>query len=157
MIQNPTKGSLIGTEQDKLGATVLVSFIDAIGGSPLVPLLMKNFAKLIEDGHGANYVAFGNKNKAVYIEVDNKIVGHIVYYHIPDDSLNTARIILSWVDENYRQRGLYKILHKYFELVLKTAGSKRIASYVAIDNIARLSSCESVGMQKHSYRMEKFL
>lgn len=147
----------IGSEPDSTGAIVTATYMEAIGGSRIVPVLMKNFVKLIEDGHAGKWVTFNNKSKAVYIEIDNKIVGHIVYDHRSDDLFKTAWIILSWVDENYRRRGLYKILHKYFEKVLKETGSTKIASYVSVNNAARLASCESVGMIKHCYRMEKHL
>lgn len=148
---------IVGTAIDSTGVEVTIKYADAIAGTIIVPLLMKNFLKLIEDGQGSNFVTYNNKSKAVYIEIDNKIVGHIVFEYRPDDVLKTSWIILSWVDEQYRRRGLYKILHTAFEKIIKTAGSKRIASFVKMDNLARLHSCESVGMRKNCFRMEKDL
>lgn len=149
--------NIIAVEKDSLGIEVTVRHTHALGNSPVVPFFMKNFATLIEHGFADNFITFGNKSKAVYIEIDNQIAGHIVYDFRPDDVLKTAWIIFSCVEEEYRHRGLYTIMHKHFEETVKQAGSKKIASYVHVSNTVRLASCKAVGMEPHCYRMEKHL
>jgi hypothetical protein len=149
--------NIIAIEKDSTGAEVIVKHIDAMGNSPVIPFFMRNFADLITNGHAENFITFNNKSKAIYIEINNQIAGHIVYDFRLDDVLKTAWIIFSCVEESYRHRGLYKIMHRHFEETIKKAGSQRIASAVHVSNSVRLASCESVGMKAHSYRMEKIL
>jgi ribosomal protein S18 acetylase RimI-like enzyme len=149
--------NIIAVEKDVTGAEVVIKHTNTLGNCPIVPFFMKNFAELIESGFAHNFITFSNKSKAIYIEIDDQIVGHIVYDFRPDDVLKTAWIIFSCVEKGYRQRGLYNIMHRHLEETVKKAGSKKIASYVHISNSARLASCKSVGMEPHCYRMEKEL
>ena len=80
------------------------------------------------------------------------ILGHIVY-----DTEKPERlwITLSAVDEIYRGRGIYTILHKYFEQTAKEKGCKYISSYVHVNNLVRQKSAEKVGMQPRYHLMIK--
>jgi hypothetical protein len=147
----------ISIETDSTGAEVIIKHTDVLGNSPIIPFFMRNFADLISNGHAENFINFSNRSKALYIEIDNQIAGHIVYDFRSEDVLKTAWIIFSCVEEKYRHRGLYKIMHRHFEETIKKSGSQRIASLVHVSNSARLASCKSVGMEAHSYRMEKIL
>lgn len=149
--------NIIGTEHDSTGTIVTVLNTQHIGNTPIVPVLMRNYADLIEQGFSNNHIGFANRSKAIFIEINNKIVGHIVYDIMADDPLKTAWIQLSHVDPAFRQRGLYNIMHKYFEQVITQNGTKRIASYVHVNNEARIASCKSVGMEQKYFRMEKYL
>ncbi len=82
------------------------------------------------------------------------MAGHIVY-DILDDSYKTAWIVFSCVEDGFRRRGLYKMMHRHFEQIVRNAGSKRIASHVHVDNAVRQASCASVGMKPDFLRMEK--
>jgi hypothetical protein len=97
-----------------------------------------------------------NKSKAIYAEVDNQFAGHIVF-DIQEDLTKTAWIVFSCVEEAYRKRGIYTLMHKYFELYLKEIGSKKIASFVHVTNEVRQQSCAAVGMDPVFIRMEKNL
>lgn len=149
--------NIIAIEKDSTGTEITVKHVNTLGNCSVVPFFMRNFAELIEKGFAHNFITFSNKSKAIYIEIDNRIVGHIVYDFRPDDVLKTAWIIFSCVDKDYRHRGLYNIMHRHFEETVKKSGSKKIASYVHVDNSARIASCKSVGMNPHCYRMEKEL
>lgn len=147
----------VGNKVDKQGSNVVVKSATSIQNSPVVPFFMKNFANLIERGWSHQISPPININtKAFYAEIDNKIVGHIVY-NILEDPFKTAWIVFSCVDEEYRGRGIYNILHSYFENFVKNNGSKKIASYVHVENLPRQASCASVGMTPFYYRMEKDL
>lgn len=145
----------VGTKTDKKGSTVTVKSASSIQDTPVLPFFMRNFSALIERGwsHPVS-PPVNNGTKAFYAEIDGKIVGHIVY-NILEDPYKTAWIVFSCVDEEYRGRGIYNIIHDYFEGFVKTSGSKKIASYVHVDNLPRQASCESVGMRPFYYRMEK--
>lgn len=146
----------IKTEKDKTGADVTIKWAQGIGSSPVVPFFLKNYAALIENGHALPYIMWSNKSKAVYAEIDGKVVGHIVY-EIHEDLSKTAWIVFSCVDNDYRQRGLYKLIHTSFESIVRKSGSTKIASSVHINNSIRQISCTSVGMAPTFYRMEKQL
>jgi hypothetical protein len=145
---------LITKEKDKTGVEVSVKLAQQIGGSPVLPFFLRNYADLIDNGHSNPFLFGTNKSKAVYIEVDNEVAGHIVY-DILDDAYKTAWIVFSCVEDGFRRRGLYMIMHRHFEQIVKNAGSKRIASHVHVDNKVRYASCEAVGMKPDFYRMEK--
>jgi ribosomal protein S18 acetylase RimI-like enzyme len=147
---------VIGKEIDKTGAEVTVKLAPTIGNSKIVPFFLKNYAKLIEDGLAHPIITFNNKNKAVYAEINGQVVGHIVY-EVQEDVAKTGWITFSCIDDNFRQRGIYNILHRHFETTVKQAGSKKIASHVHVTNMPRQASCASVGMKPVFYRMEKEL
>jgi RimJ/RimL family protein N-acetyltransferase len=145
---------VLAEAQDKTGKNVSIKHVSQIGYSPVFTFYLKNYAELIEANIG--YPVFRAKNNApaIYAEIDGKVVGHIVYeFH--DDPIRTAWIILSAVDSNFRQRGIYNLMHAQFEKFVKAAGSKRISSHVHVNNLARQASCESCGMKKVWYKMEK--
>ena len=146
----------LSTEKDKTGADVTISLANPIGGTPVVPFFLQNYGKLIEDGHANPFIMGSNKSRAVFASIDNKVVGHIVF-DIQEDVSKTAWIVFSCIDDNYRQRGLYKLIHKHFVTVAKQFGSSKIASHVHITNKTRQASCESVGMKPVFYRMEQDL
>ena len=151
-----TTDIVLGKELDHKDSTVTIKYCAGMGGGPLIPFFLKNFAKLIEDGHYHHNLVGNNRSKAIYAEVDGIVVGHIVFEML-DDVSKTAWITLSAVDEKYRKRGIYTLLHKYFEIQIKSMNAKKIASYVHVNNIVRQHSCVKVGMKPVYYRMEKDL
>jgi len=139
---------------DKTGTSVKIKHTNEIGWTPVLTFYMKSYAELVEMGLGHPVLTANNANSAVYAEIDGKVVGHILY-NILDDQIKTAWIILSAVDKDYRKRGIYNLMHTQFEKFIKANGSKKIASHVHINNRARQASCESAGMKKVWYKMEK--
>jgi ribosomal protein S18 acetylase RimI-like enzyme len=148
--------TVIGTETDKTGATVTVKFSATLGNSPVVPIFLRAYATLIESGHAFNYIAGTNKSKAVYAEIDGRIVAHLVY-DIQDDIPKTTYVVFGGVDDAFKRRGLYTILNKYLEQQGKKAGSKKVVSLVHAENIAMLALGEAVGRKKVFHRLEKEL
>lgn len=149
--------TVLGNTIDKKGDAVTVKFTTTVQFTPVLPFFLKNFSELINLGFSHSLMpVVGRDTKAVYVEINGQVVGHILFNYV-DDVTKTAWIVLSAVDSNYRQRGLYNIMHEHFETVIKSQGSKKIASYVHVDNLARQASCASVGMKPFYYRMEKNL
>jgi ribosomal protein S18 acetylase RimI-like enzyme len=145
---------VLGQELNKKNQNVVVKLADTIAETPVLPFFLKNYAELIEHGHAHSVMAGTNMSKAIYLEIDNKVVAHIVF-DILKDVYSTAWIVFSCVDKDYRNLGLYKIMHKYFEAHSKKIGATKIASFVHLNNKPRQASCESVGMKPVFYRMEK--
>lgn len=147
----------MGTKPDKTGSTVTIKSTNTVMDTPVLAFFMRNFSALIDQGwtHAVAPPVHAN-TKAVYAEIDGKIVGHIVY-NVLDDAFKTAWIVFSCVEDDYRGRGIYNIMHEYFENYAKVSGSKKIASYVHVDNLPRQASCASVGMRPFYFRMEKSL
>jgi len=149
-------GKIIATEADKQGLTVNVRWADEIGNTPVVSFFLRNLAQLIDMGHSTQMISGANKHRAVYIEYNNQVIGHIVFDML-EPPVKTAWIVLSAIDPAYKRRGLYTILHNHFERIVKEMGAKKIASFVHVDNTARQRSCEQVGMAPVYLRMEKDL
>ena len=152
------QGELIATETDSKGSTVTIRYSQEFGGCPAVPFFLKNYAKLIEDGYAQPYIVASNKaHKVLYAEIDDVIVGHVVF-EIVEQPVRTAWITFSCIEESYRQRGIYKLLRlKHFETIIKKLGCKKIAANVHVNNTAQLKAGETVGMLPAYYRTEKDL
>ena len=144
----------LGKEKDKVGIDVEVMYSPSIGGTANMTFFLKHFVNLIEREYSHPHMAGSNRSKAVYAVVDNKIVGQITF-EILDDFSKTTWIVLSAVDDAYRKRGIYTILHKYLETMMLELGSRKLASHVHVDNKERQASCIKVGMKPVYYRMEK--
>lgn len=144
----------LAVEQTSFGETVNIKNINMMGNSPVMLFYLQQYVQLNEAGYGHPVLNAGNKSSAIYAEIDGKVVG-IIAYRIEDDPLETAWIILSAVDPNYRKRGIYKLMHTSFENHVISLGSRKISSHVHINNKVRQASCESVGMIPVWYKMEK--
>lgn len=139
---------LIGEEIDLNGDQIKVYRTDSLGMSPIYSFFLRHYAELIEAGHAYPVTAWDDvKCGAVYVTHNENIVGHIVYDKDFPAAAGALWIILSAVDKNYRGRGIYKILHKHFEITAKELGYWAIASHVHVKNTVRLKSAESVGMK----------
>ena len=149
-------GKLLATEQDRTGAAVEIRHLDEIGDSKVVSFFLKNLAILIDNGFSLQLIAGSNRHQAVFAEINGEIVGHIVYEYL-ESPVKTAWITLSAIDDNYKRRGIYTMLHQHFEQKIRAAGAKKIASSVHVNNITRQASCKKVGMVPIYYRMEKEL
>jgi hypothetical protein len=143
--------------QDRTGAKGLLKHCQNIGIGPteLMAFFFRHMSELLYDGHGSSWIGFHNKCRAIYIEMDGKIVGHIIYDYIVDQK--RTWINLSAVDPAYRKRGLYSIMHEEFEIVSKKLGAIEISSFVHVDNIGRLKSAEQNGFLPRFLRMGKII
>lgn len=143
------------TVVDKTGQTVCIKFCDQMGIGPekLTSFFFRNMAELIENGYGSSWPSYSAKSMAIYAEIDDVIVGHIVFNM--NSELKQSFIVLSAVDKNYRNRGIYKLMHYQYEKVSKNLGAKDIFSFVHVNNTDRLASAASVGLYPRFYKMYK--
>lgn len=148
--------SNLAVEKDKFGVDVEIKYCQLLGGTPNMTFFLSQFLKLIQNGHAHPHMAGNNRSKAVYATIDNRIVGQITF-DILDDYAKTTWIVLSSVDEEFRGRGIYTMLHKHLETLMLELGSRKLASHVHIDNTVRQASARKVGLKPVYYRMEKDL
>lgn len=146
--------SKLAVVKDKTGTEVTVMYCPVVGGTKCMTFFLQQFVKLIENGYAHPHITGNNKLKAIYATIDGKIVGQITF-DVQDDYAKTTWINLSSVDENYRSRGIYNILHRHLEEFMPQFGSRKLASFVHVDNLTRQASCNRVGMKPVYYRMEK--
>jgi CRISPR/Cas system-associated exonuclease Cas4 (RecB family) len=148
---------LIAVHEDKTGAKVNVKHCNSLAACPVevMSFYYKYKSKLLEDGFGTSAIGIGPQQQAIYIEIENKVVGHIIFEYI--DKQKRTWIELSAVDIDYRRRGLYKIMHSHFEELSKKLGAVEISSFIHINNQDRLRSAESVGFLPKFYRMSKYI
>lgn len=144
----------ITTEKDKAGIDVTVYYCPTIGGTPCMTFFLQHFVKLLENGFTHPHAPAHNRCKAIYATINDKIVGQITF-EVQDDYCKTTWINLSAVDDELRGRGIYNILHRQLEEFMPQLGSRKIASFVHVDNLIRQASCKRVGMKPVYYRMEK--
>jgi len=143
------------TTTDKTGAAVDIKFCNqtSIGPTELMLFFYKNITELIENGHSSSWPSQNSKSMAVFVEVNNKIVGHIMFNYMAEQRY--TYIVLSAVDKNYRNRGLYKLMHYEFEEISKKLGATQITSFVHVNNTTRLITAKSVDFNPEFYKMVK--
>lgn len=142
--------------KDKTGAMIKIKHVNEMGNSPVMLFYLKEYAKLIEANMAHPVLGANNNTPAIYAEINNHVVGVIVY-RIETDPLKTTWKILSAVDHEYQRRGIYQLIHFHLEKYVKAQGSKKIASHVHVTNVAAHKGNKSVGLEPTWYKMEKNL
>ena len=147
----------LGVEKDKFGDTVLIMHSDSLAMSPFYTFFLRQMASLIDNGFGYPMTSWVDEHCAGVYATDEsgKILGHIVYEH--NESRKMLWITLSAVADDARGRGIYTLLHKYFEQIGKDKGCWAISSHVHKNNKVRLASAEKVGMVPIFHYMAKKL
>jgi GNAT superfamily N-acetyltransferase len=142
--------------KDKTGVDVKIKHINKMGNSPVMLFYLKEYASLIEAGMAHPVLGATNDSPAMYAEIDDQVIG-IIVYKIENDTLQTTWKILSAVDAQYRKRGIYQMIHAQLEKQVKTQGSRKIASLVHVTNVPAHKGNRSVGLEPVWYKMEKNL
>lgn len=148
--------TLIGQEKDRQDITVKIYFSSTLGDSPVMSHFMRGYADLIDSGHAGPFLVGTNRSRAIYLEIENKLVGYVVY-DIHEDIPKTTWIIHGSINSEYRRRGLYTIINKYLEDQARKMGSKRVVSLVHTDNTAMLELGKAIGRNIVYHRLEKDL
>ena len=151
------QGEVIGKEVDSKGSDVTIRYCPEFGGSPVVSQFFRLYAKSIDEGLAQPFVVVSNKaHKVIYGEIDGVVAGFFVF-EIQEQPEKTSWVTFNAVDDPYRQRGLYTILRKHFEIISKKIGCKKTAANVHVDNKVQIKASEKVGRLPVFYRMEKVL
>lgn len=148
--------TFLGTETDKQGNQINIFYTDAIAMTPVYVFFLKQMAKLMENGLTFPVTSWVDQYLgAVYAEADGKIIGHIAYSTENVPSKKMLWIMLSATDDDCRGRGIYTILHRYFEDVAREKGCIAIASHIHKNNKIRLASAEKVGLNPMMHYVAK--
>jgi GNAT superfamily N-acetyltransferase len=141
-------------EKDKTGVEVEIRYCPRIGDTPNMIFFLNHFVKMIENGYVHSHFIGNNKNRAIYAVVNNQIVGQITFDLLEDYS-KTTWINLSVVDEAFRKRGIYKMMHQQLEAMMLKLGSRKMAGHVHVTNTDALGPCKRMGLKEFYYRIEK--
>jgi GNAT superfamily N-acetyltransferase len=151
---------LLSTEKDKLGNNINIYLIDSINMSPIIPFFLRHYSELMINGHSYPSIEWDKVTEhygAIYAEQDEKILGHIVFSREHIQKEGYLWIVLSAVEHECRGRGIYTMLHEYFESHAKKLGCWAIASFIHKNNAVRLASAAKVGMAPVFHFMGKRL
>lgn len=144
----------IGTEVSNLGESLEIYKTTDISNSCMYSFFLRHKAEVIERKLAWSFQKWNDAHsEAVYMKIDSKVVGHIVYKYFP--KTQNLFIVLSAVDPTYRGRNIYKILHKYYEQHAIDLGCKCLSSYVHVKNESRLNSAKKVDLKPTFYMMVK--
>jgi hypothetical protein len=148
---------ILGEVQDKSGQNVVIKYCNYVGGGPneLMSFYYKSMADTIDNGHASPKIEVHNKTRAIYAEINNKIVG--ICFINWDPLLLSVYIVLTAIDKEYRGKGLYKIIFDYTEQESRKLGAVEITSFVNINNEKNLIARKSVGMMPVVYKTRKSL
>lgn len=145
----------IKTVQDTLGDNMDLYKKDSLFMCPAMSLFLRTYAEIIDKGWANPNVTWDNKNRVVWAQKGDRIVGGICYDYKNENK--TSWIVLSFVEPDQRGRRIYESLHQLLEDETKAVGGKHIASLVHVDNVSRQRSADRVGMKPQFYRMYKKL
>ncbi len=146
----------LASEFDKLGNVINIHHTSTLAFSPVYTFFLKEMASLIDMGFNYPVTNWTDSDcAAVYAEHGGAIIGHIVYSTKNLEKNKALWIVLSAVKSEFRGRGIYTILHKYFENRAVSLNCVAIASHVHLKNKVRLKSAESAGMKPQFYLMVK--
>lgn len=140
-------------EVTKSGKEVKV-YHKRIAESSAVTLMLRCYAELIEAGFNIkSSIGFSNECQIIWCEYLDKPIGGICFQELP--VISQAWINFSFTDTIWRQQGINTICHRYLENYMVKRNLKTVSSHVHVNNIARIKSCEKVGMFPEFYRMSK--
>lgn len=146
----------LGREKDKAGNTLTIYQSLELGMSPAFSCFLKHYAETIENGHAFPRTLWtDNTCGVIYAEHNGKVVGQITYDKENGVSPGALWIILSSVDESYRGKGIYKILHRYLDIFAKENKFTEVASFVHVKNENQIRALESVGKKPIFYVVGK--
>ena len=146
--------SKLETEKDTAGVDVEIYYCPRIGDTPCALFFLSNVVSMIEEGHNLSHLVGNNRCKAVYAKSHNKIVGQITFDTL-DDYSKTTWIHSAAVLKDYRQRGIYKMMHRQLEYLMPQLGSRKVAAHVHITNGVGMSGVQRVGLEPVYIRVEK--
>ena len=144
---------ILGHETDRKGSKVEIKLAPTLGNCKILPYFYRGYSKLIDSGYALNYLTGSNLNKVVYAEVDDKLAGFIIFDYLTDVA-KTTWITYGGVEDDFKRRGIYQILHKYLEKQARAAGSTQIQSLVHVNNTAMMQASKAIGKDPVFYRVE---
>jgi GNAT superfamily N-acetyltransferase len=147
----------IGTNVDKQGKSFNVIHIKSIVGHPIEQMYREKFEELVNQRLSLPITTWDtiDQAEAVYAEQDNEILGFIIFTLAKET--NSLWKPLSYVYPEYRNRGIFKIIHSYLDDIARDMGCTSISSHVHINNHNQLKIAEKLGLKKVYYLVGKFV
>lgn len=147
----------LASVKDKQVANVIVKHSTQIAYTPVISSFMKHHAELMDVGMSLPMFLATNRSQVIWAEINGAVVGEIVFEIKDDTYIRIIQIYAGAVDDRYRGRGIYKILHTELEKFAKEAGCAKIRSEVHSNNKAMINTLTSLGKRITFYRTEKDL
>lgn len=141
--------------KDSSGEELTIYWQDNLVNCPALSSFLRVYAELIDKEFTNPFISWNNKNRIVWAENSERVVGGICYEFLQDSKIGW--IILSFTDPDFRGRGINGLCHSIMEEDIKNLGGSRISSLVHIDNVSRQRSAEKVGLKPQFLRMNKDL
>lgn len=148
--------TLLAVETDKEGREIEIYHASDLILSEVYPFFLIQAANLMDSGF-AWKTKFWDEDvsAAIYAKYNNNIIGHIVYQHLEKE--RSLWIVLSSVDPDQRGKGIYSILHNYYETKARSLHCLSLSSSVHKNNKVRLKSAAAVGLRPAFHSMIKKL
>jgi hypothetical protein len=139
---------------DKSGEQVILFRSDSLSFTPVIPLMLRVYAEIVENGFAQPLITFSNSSKVVWAErKDGTVLGGICYEYKPE--IKCGWLILSFTDKDHRGKGINALVHELYESESRRLGATHLSSFVNLDNESRLESLKSVGMIPQMYKTFK--
>jgi len=150
-----TPQDFIATDTDRKGSKVDFYFT---AGNTLTPelssFILRGWADLIENGHGnANYMPVCSNKRIIYCRIDGEIAGAIMWEW--KDGNKTAFIEFTLIEKKFRGRGIYFLLHKYYDIRIKNGGAEASKSQLHINNETIINAAKKDGYEIEFIKMIK--
>jgi GNAT superfamily N-acetyltransferase len=116
---------------------------ESIFGTPAMPLALRANAELI-DQKMALRTAIKNEHKIIWAQIGNVTVGGLCYKF---KKFNTAFIVLSFTDPQYRGLGINLLCRQHFENECRNKNIKYITTEVHIDNKPSIDNNKKMGLK----------
>jgi len=150
---------VLGQEVDKKGLTLTIKHNPTIAFTPAYTFFIREVASLIDNKNGFAYTHWEDKDTPIIWAEDSstgKVVGILCY----DKSLSRKMfshfsIVLTAVDENYRQRGIHQIMNSYYEEQARLNKCLAIRAMVNMNNHVRFKTAEKDKLSPLFYIMSK--
>ncbi len=106
------------------------------------------FLKGVADDLDKDVIPFGkpwfrNKCGIIYITANDNIVGYIAY---GNEGLDVLYVVNLFVDSDYVQKDVYKMLLTAFEDIAKERRCISISATISVDNLTALEAAQDIGL-----------
>lgn len=147
---------ILGNTLDTTGESVAVHLLklDEIT-KDLNVFFFRRWSELIDAGHASpNFMPTfkGNISRILYLTINGEIAGHILFEFT---TTKDTFIHFTVVEEKFRRRGLYKIMHKFYDGLMRNNSVAKSKSQLHVDNTAIIDAAQGVGYKIEYYRMVK--
>jgi GNAT superfamily N-acetyltransferase len=115
------KTEFIATDVEVQNNKINILYNKKLEHSPAYILFLKTHADLIDEGLRYPVTTWKEKNNEIlYCTIDDKPVGFINYLHFKDYQL--VILDMCFVIPEYRNQGIFKIMFRHLEKILKDRG-----------------------------------